>query len=116
VAWEKRRNRLYLYRSVRQGIKVRKVYLGAGPRAQEAVESDRKRQAEQALLRESEAVELLRVEAVMGQALRLESIVRLLAEAVLMAIGLRRQNRRPWRPWREGRKAISVAGGAGRQA
>jgi hypothetical protein len=114
VAWEKRRNKVYYYRSVRDGEKVRKVYLGAGPDAQQAADAGRRRREERDLLRESEALERLRLEAVLAQALRLEALVRLLTEAALLAVGLRRQNRRPWRPWREGRKTIAAAAGATR--
>lgn len=116
MAWEKRRNRVYLYRSVRNGDKVRKVYVGSGPGAQEAAEADIRRRQERQLLKEQEALELLRLEAVAAEALRLESTVRLLAEAALLAIGLRRQNRRPWRPWHEGRKTIAAAAGGAHQA
>lgn len=116
MAWEKRRNRTYFYQSVREGEKVRKVYLGSGPGAQKAAETDRRRRQERQLLKEREALELLRLEAVAAEAQRLESTVRLLAEAALLAIGLRRQNRRPWRPWHEGRKTIAAAAGDAHQA
>ena len=116
MAWEKRRNKVYFYRSVRHGEKVLKVYLGAGPDAEQAADAGRGRRQERDRLRESEVLELLRLEAVLAQALRLEALVCLLTEAALLAVGLRRQNRRPWRPWREGRKTIAAARGAARQA
>ncbi|MFO0881778.1 MAG: hypothetical protein U0840_31150 [Gemmataceae bacterium] len=112
MAWERRRNRTYLYRSVREGNKVRKVYLGSRPGAQQAAEADRRRRQERQLLKETESLELLRLEAVSAEALRLENFTHLLAEAALLAIGLRRLNRRPWRPWHDGRKAITAAGDA----
>jgi hypothetical protein len=115
VAWERRRNKLYFYHSIRDGGKVRKIYLGAGPDARQAADAGRRRREERDRLRESEALELLRLEAVLAQALRLEALVRLLTEAALLAVGLRRQNRRPWRPWREGRKSIAAARGAARE-
>ena len=40
MAWERRRNQFFYYRSVRVGRKVKKVYLGKGPAAEIAAELD----------------------------------------------------------------------------
>jgi hypothetical protein len=116
VAWEKRRNRSYFYGSIRSGERVYKVYFGAGPDAEQAADAGQRRREERNRLRESEALERLRLETVLAQALRLETLVRLLTEAALLAVGLRRQNGRPWRRWREGRKTIAAAQGAAQGA
>ena len=43
MAWERRGSRSYYYRSVREGDRVRKVYVGTGPTAEQAAEADRRR-------------------------------------------------------------------------
>ena len=40
MGWEERRGRLYYYRSVRQGKRVRKEYVGGGTLGQLAAELD----------------------------------------------------------------------------
>ena len=43
MAWERRGSRTYYYRCVREGDRVRKVYVGTGPAAHQAAEADRRR-------------------------------------------------------------------------
>ena len=43
MSWERRGGRNYFYRSVREGDRVRKVYVGTGPAANQAAEADRQR-------------------------------------------------------------------------
>ena len=42
MAWEQRGGRRYYYRCVRKGDRVRKVYVGTGPAADQAAETDRR--------------------------------------------------------------------------
>ena len=96
MAWETRRNgRVYYYRVWRDPAtgRVRKQYLGQGPRAEEAARQvaertarrwrDREqRQEDQVLSRE--------IAGVLAQA-------RALTEAALLASGYHRPQRKPWR-------------------
>jgi hypothetical protein len=44
MAWKRRRNRLYFYRIVREGRRVRAVYVGTGPEAETLhAEAERRR-------------------------------------------------------------------------
>ena len=53
MAWEKRRNRWFYYRSYRDRTtgQVRKQYLGSGPAAEEAARQDAAQRAEKAAQR-----------------------------------------------------------------
>jgi hypothetical protein len=58
VTLERRNGRLYYYRSVRDGEKVRKVYVGAGDLARICSEIDLLRRTSQRAQRERERAEL----------------------------------------------------------
>jgi hypothetical protein len=92
----------YYYRSTRQGDKVRKVYLGRGPRAEAAarrVEARRQaRQAERAACRRDVA----KVAAAEQALVDLTALARHLVRAALVAAGFH-ERRGQWRKKRNGR-------------
>ena len=59
---ERRNGRLYYYRSVRDGEKVRKVYVGAGEVARICYETDMLRRTDRRAHQERERTELERLE------------------------------------------------------
>ena len=100
MAWEARGSRAYFYRSLRQGSKVRKVYLGAGDVAKQAAEraagAKAKRTADQAALANFQS-KLAGVDQLVAST---TEGVDLLTEATLLAIGYH-QHRGTWRSYRE---------------
>lgn len=90
MSWDQKQRgqkRGYYYRSVRDGSRVRKVYLGRGERAEEAVrEMDERRRARQA---ETELItqERLLVAHAETQLRELRVLVRTLVEATLQLAG-----------------------------
>jgi hypothetical protein len=113
MAWEKRGKRLFYYRSVRVGSRVKKLYRGSGIVGQAAATADaarrQRRQADALAWREKQA----RLESVarVGRAYRAAGAV--VMEAVLLAGGLHRVQRSPWRPWYGARDVLQNAGRAG---
>jgi hypothetical protein len=100
MAWEKRGERAYYYRSVRDGERVRKVYLGRdifGELAARQDEEERERRAgEQAYGRG----ELERLEALVAPAQEIEEAAEALTRAALVAGGYH-QHKGEWRLTRE---------------
>jgi hypothetical protein len=91
VALERRNGNLYYYRSVRDGDKVRKVYLGSGELARIAHEREvMNRTARQHERRES-AKELQRMEALAAPALELSEAAGILVRAHLIDAGYHRR-------------------------
>jgi len=99
MAWEKRNGSLYYYRSVRDGERVRKEYVGSGPFAELSARSDdvlrEQRHLEHLEGRESVA----RVEALAEPLCGVDEVTEVLARAHLVAAGYRRRNGE----WRLGR-------------
>jgi hypothetical protein len=95
VAWcsvtlETRNGNLYYYRSVRDGERVRKAYLGAGEIARIESEADILRRAGQEAQRERERAEMERLEALAAPLLELSEVAEVLARAHLVASGCHR--------------------------
>ena len=90
MALEKRGGNLYYYRSVRDGDKVRKVYVGAGELARIAHESDILRRSGQEAERERHREELERLEAFSAQVEEVSEAAEILARAHLIASGCHR--------------------------
>jgi hypothetical protein len=90
VALEKRDGNLYYYRSVRDGEKVRKVYVGAGDLARIASESDTLRRTGREAQKEREKAELERLDTLAAPVLELSEAAEILAHAHLVAGGYRR--------------------------
>jgi hypothetical protein len=90
VTLERRDGRLYFYRSVRDGEKVRKRYVGAGEFARICSEIDLLRRSSRRAQREQERAELERLEALIAPVLDLSEAAEVLAHAHLIAAGYHR--------------------------
>lgn len=92
MAWEKReRGDRYYYRSVRDGDKVRKEYVGAGPFAELAAHSDEVIRQSREDRREEERRELDQLQELAAPVLKLDHDAAVLARAHLIASGYRRR-------------------------
>jgi hypothetical protein len=87
MAWETRNGNRYYYRSVRDGDRVRKEYVGTGPLALLAAEADEARRLRRQRKRERERAELERLREADAVVERLCEDAETLARAVLMASG-----------------------------
>jgi len=91
VTLERRDGNLYYYRSVRDGEKVRKVYVGSGDLARSAHEGDILRRSGQQAERERQQAELERLDALAAPVLELSEAAKILAHAYLIACGYHRR-------------------------
>lgn len=89
MAWERRGNKMYYYRSVKVGRRVRKIYFGTGPEAELAALAAGRRRG----VRERRAAKLQQqrefcrlVDATLDQ---FEAVLDELARGVLVAAGCR---------------------------
>jgi hypothetical protein len=97
VAWEQRRNgNLYYYRSVRDGERVKKEYLGRGEVAQLIAHADETRRRVREARRKQVREELARMEEIMAPVLEIDEATRVLIRAHLVAGGYHRR-RGEWR-------------------
>jgi 3-hydroxyisobutyrate dehydrogenase-like beta-hydroxyacid dehydrogenase len=87
VTLERRDRRLYYYRSVRDGEKVRKVYIGAGEIARMSQEGDILRRTGREAQRQQAKAELERLETVAAPVLGLSEAAEVLVRAHLIAAG-----------------------------
>jgi hypothetical protein len=106
MAWEKRRNGLFYYRSYRDRVtgRVRKQYIGTGLVAEEAARQDAARQAERAARRREERAAEQRYEAAYTMLLALTQECDLIARAVLSQAGYYQHHRGEWRSRRHAKK------------
>jgi acyl-CoA reductase-like NAD-dependent aldehyde dehydrogenase len=104
MAWERRRNGLFYYRSYRDRVtgRVRKEYVGTGPVAEEAARQDAVRRAERAARRCEERAAEQRYETAHAMLLTLAQDCDTLARAALADFGYYQHHRGEWR--RYGRK------------
>jgi hypothetical protein len=93
MSWERRRGRDYYYRGIREGKRVRKVYLGGGPEAVEAARVDAERRAQE----QAERMERAEVETLDAQMDQLCRLVQRLMTAVLYSAGFHQHDRGEWR-------------------
>ena len=100
MGWEERRGRPYYYRSVREGKRVRKEYVGGGALGQLVAKHDElerlQRKEEEASWKE----ERQRLERSAGFLRELEEAVEILTRAELLASGYHR-HKGTWRMLRE---------------
>jgi hypothetical protein len=101
VGLERRDGNLYYYRSVRDGERVRKVYVGAGEIARIASEGDILRRTGQEAKRQEGKAELERLEALSAIVMELHEAAAVLARAHLVAAGCHRHKGE----WRRARNA-----------
>ena len=88
---ERRDGNLYYYRSVRDGQRIRKVYVGAGNLARIVAEGDMLRRTAREQERKREKDELERLEALAAPLLELSEAAEILAHAHLIAAGFHRR-------------------------
>src|SRR5437763_779615 len=100
MAWEKRGNRRYFYRSVRCDGKVKRLYCGTGDVGNLVASADALRRAERWAAEEARRAERDQLEAAVGVTRDLTRCGALLAAATLLAAGFHRPSRQPWRTWR----------------
>ena len=100
MGWEERRGRLYYYRSVRKGKRVRKEYAGGGSLGQLAAQIDElerlQRKEEEASCKE----ERERLERSAGFLRELEEVAEILTRAELLVAGFHK-HKGEWRRRRE---------------
>jgi hypothetical protein len=101
VTLERRNGRLYYYRSVRDGEKVRKVYVGAGDLARICSEIDLLRRTSQRAQRERERAELERLEGLVAPLEEVSEAAKVLITAHLVDGGYRKRKGE----WRRARSA-----------
>ena len=88
---ERRDGNLYYYRSIRDGEKVRKVYVGAGEFARIFAEGDILRRTGRKAQREREKAELERLEALAAPVEELSEAAEVLVRAHLVDAGYHRR-------------------------
>ena len=93
---ERRNGQLYYYRSVRNGEKVRKVYVGAGEFARICSETDILRRTGRREQRERERAELERLEGLLAPLEEVSEAARVLVIALLVDGGYRK-HKGEWR-------------------
>jgi hypothetical protein len=101
VTLERRDGRLYFYRSVRDGERVRKVYVGAGEVARICSETDILRRTSRRTQRERERAELERLKGLVAPLEELSEAAKVLVTALLVDGGYRKRKGE----WRRARRA-----------
>jgi hypothetical protein len=91
VTLERRNGRLYYYRSVRDGEKVRKLYVGAGDLARICSEIDLLRRTSRRAQRERERAELERLEGLVAPLEEVSEATKVLITAHLVNAGCRKR-------------------------
>jgi hypothetical protein len=101
MAWEKRGGRYYYYyRSVRDGERVRKEYVGAGEFAEGLASSDETMRLIRELEREKDRAEVEHLEDLAAPVLEIDEGAEILTRAALVASGYYR-HKGEWRQARE---------------
>jgi hypothetical protein len=91
VTLERRDGRLYYYRSVRDGERVRKVYVGAGEVARICSETDILRRTSRRTQRERERAELERLKGLVAPLEEVSEAAKVLVTALLVDGGYRKR-------------------------
>jgi hypothetical protein len=100
LALEKRNGRLYYYRHVREGDRVRKVYVGSGELARIAYEQDLVERTIEKHRQQEEQEEWEELEGLASSVEELCEVTEILTRAHLIASGYRRYQRH-WRKRRD---------------
>ena len=107
MAWERRGDQSYFYRSARVGGVPKKHYCGGGVIGQIAAGTEALRRADAAAVKEEVDIQKSLVE----EALRLtEDLCRtctVVAEAAMLSAGYHRPSRHTWRAWRHGKRVLA---------
>jgi hypothetical protein len=101
VTLERRDGQLYYYRSIRNGEKVRKLYVGAGEFARICSEIDLLRRTGQRAQRERDRVELERIKGLVAPLEEVSEATKVLVTAHLVDGGYRKRKGE----WRRARSA-----------
>jgi hypothetical protein len=102
MAWERRGNgHLYFYAGVRQGNRVRKVYLGSGEAARQAAETVQAARSARAEAKRARAEKWRAVDDLADQLDQLGNAVDQLSVCNLLCAGWRRHHRQ-WRSMKHG--------------
>jgi hypothetical protein len=101
VTLERRDGRLYYYRSVRDGERIRKVYVGAGEFARICSETDLLRRSSRRAQRERERAELERLKGLVALLEEVSEAAKVLLIAHLVDGGYRKRKGE----WRRARSA-----------
>jgi hypothetical protein len=101
VTLERRDSQLYYYRSVRDGERVRKLYVGAGEVARICYETDILRRTGRRAQRERERAELERLEGLVAPLEEVSDVAEVLVIAHLVDGGYRKRKGE----WRRARSA-----------
>jgi hypothetical protein len=101
VTLERRNGQLYYYRSVRDGEKVRKVYVGAGEFARVCSETDILQRTSQRAQRERQRAELERLKGLVAPLEEVSEAAKVLVTAYLVDGGYRKRKGE----WRRARSA-----------
>jgi hypothetical protein len=102
MAWEARSGRGRFYtRSRREGGKVRRQYIGAGPAAELAAAFDDWQRAERMAEAEARKVEQARWQGAQHALAATVTITDLLVQAALLVAGYHRHERGEWRRWKD---------------
>lgn len=104
MAWERRGDRRYYYRSRRVGEKVVKEYVGTGPAAEEAARQDAEQRANRKAIRQGEARRSEEFAAVERLVASVAHQAAELVEAAALAAGYHHHHRL-WRKRRGAKKA-----------
>jgi hypothetical protein len=100
VAWERRGDGLYYYRSERENGRVRKRYVGLGEVAELVAHADETRRAVRERTRRAERAELERARELSEAGAELDAAAEVLARAELVAAGYH-NHKGEWRLRRE---------------
>jgi hypothetical protein len=97
MAWERRSNGLYYYRSHREGRRVRKEYIGSGPTAILIAEMDRTIRADRATWKADQRERRRSIEAADESLAVIDQATDIALSNALIAAGFHRHNRGEWR-------------------
>jgi hypothetical protein len=101
--WNRKKNHLYLYKSVRHGKRVRKVYLGRGPAAEFAYRTYVLQQHELREIRRKWREQKAKIDDALVSTSFLYEVCDELRDAVLLAAGYHRSSQFHWVKWHAAR-------------
>ena len=107
MAWERRGDQSYFYRSARVMGVPKKHYCGGGVIGQIAAGADALRRADAAVVKAEVDAKKSLVDAALTLTVDLCRACGLVAEAAMLAAGYHRPSRHPWRSWRHGRRVLA---------
>ena len=114
MAWETReRGGRYYTRSVREGGRVRREYIGTGATAALIAAHDERAREARMLIRAAERTERDGVERAAAEFTEFDTLIESVARLALIAAGYQRHHRGEWRKRREQAEADQHRAGAG---